>query len=334
MNSKFFIALVVLASGLIVAMLLSAGIGAYWISPWEIPSILINQSSGYDVLMQIRFPRVILGALVGGCLAVSGTSLQGLFRNPLASPGLIGVTSGASLGAALWIVFLNTTFLGLWGLPVAAFGGSAMTTFLIWRIAKHDGVMSIYTLLLAGIAMNTIVGSGLGLLTYIANDEQLRSISFWMMGDLKSANWWILAASGGCSILGLMLLLPLGNVLNALTLGESEAAHLGIDLEKVKWRIVLGAALAVGASVAAGGQIGFIGLVIPHLLRLSVGADHRWLLLGSMFGGGLFLVLCDLAARTVVIPLEIPVGIITSAFGGPFFLWLLLRQRRWSMPAS
>ncbi len=328
MKPRFVFALIALAVLLVLAMLVSAGVGAYWVDPWRIPAILINGGDDYPVLMQIRFPRVVLGMMIGACLAVSGTSLQGLFRNPLASPGLIGVTSGASLGAAIWIVLVKFSVLGFWGLPLAAFLGSAVTTFTIWGIAKRDGVMSIYTLLLAGIAINTIVGSGLGLLTYIADDQQLRGMTFWMMGDLKAANWWILLASGICAVAGMLLLLPLGNTLNALALGESEALHLGINLERVKWRIVLGAALAVGASVAAGGQIGFIGLVVPHLLRLAIGADHRWLLPGSALGGAFFLVLCDLASRTVAIPAEVPVGIITSAFGGPFFLWLLMRQRR------
>lgn len=328
MKPRFLAALALLLLLLVLAMLVSAGVGAYWVDPWRIPSILWHGGEDYPVLAQIRFPRILLGAMIGACLAISGTSLQGLFRNPLASPGLIGVTSGASLGAALWIVLIKHGVLGFWGVPLAAFAGSAATTFVIWGIAKRDGVMSIYTLLLAGIAVNAIVGAGIGLLKYISDDQQLRSMTFWMMGDLRAASWWLLLASGVCSLAGMILLLPLGNTLNALALGESEALHLGIDLERVKWRIVLGAALAVGAAVAAGGQIGFIGLVVPHLLRLAVGADHRWLLPGSALGGAFFLVLCDLASRTVAIPLEVPVGILTSAFGGPFFLWLLLRQRR------
>lgn len=328
MRTRYATSLLILAVMLLAIALVSAGAGAYPIAPWRIPSILVRGGEGYDVLMAIRFPRILLAALVGAALALSGASLQGLFRNPLAEPGLIGVTSGASLGAASWIVFFSQHIASPLGLPAAAFIGALGAVGVIWLVANGVGTMTTVTLILAGIAMNSLVFAGIGLLTFLSSDEQLRNITFWMLGGLGGATWRALAASFPFMVLGYWMLHRLGGSLNALSLGESEAFHIGVSPRAVRRRVIVGAALLVGAAVSVAGGIGFIGLVIPHLLRLWIGADHRWLLPASMLGGAFLLVLADLAARTVVAPVELPVGIVTALLGGPFFLWLLVRQRK------
>jgi len=334
-------ALLALLALLLASAFLSVGLGAFSISPGQVLGILAHQV-GIDaftsfeprhenVLIGIRLPRALLAIVVGAGLALAGAALQGLFRNPLADPGLVGVSSGAALSAAATIVLgggviaaLPHAF-GLFALPVAAFLGSLATTFLIWRIARSGGRVQVATLLLAGIAINALSGSGTGLLTLVASDPQLRSLTFWSMGSLNGASWSLLLSVlpfVGVAAVGLP---RLARSLNALLLGESEAGHLGVRIERVKRQVVILAALAVGASVAVSGMIGFIGLVAPHLARLLLGPDHRSLLPGSALLGGLLLSLSDLVARTAIAPAEIPVGILTSLLGAPFFLWLLLR---------
>jgi len=319
-----------LAGLLPLALLIAAGTGAYPISPWRIPAILWARTEvdGFAVLLYIRFPRVALAALVGAALGLSGAVLQGLFRNPMADPGLIGVTAGASLGAALWIVLAGGLGLAMWGLPIAAFASGLTVVWLVWRLAQSGGRVHTATLLLTGIALNAIAFAGIGLLIYMSNDEQLRGITFWQLGGLQNATWALNFAVIPLMALGLTLLLPMGRGLNALSLGETEAFHLGVPVKRLHQRALVGAALSVGAAVAAAGGIGFIGLVAPHLLRLGCGADNRWLLPASALLGAFMLVAADTAARTIVQPAEMPVGIITALVGGPFFLWLLMRFKR------
>ncbi len=285
------------------------------------------------VFVDIRLPRVLLGILVGGGLAVSGVVMQGLFRNPLADPGLVGVSSGASLGAVVIIVLGGTVlapvfaFTGIYTLQLAAFFGGLCTTIILYRVATSTGQTQIATMLLAGIAIGALAGAVMGVMIYLASDSQLRDFTFWSMGSLAGANWQkvlasgpiILAAAGGC------LLLAPG--LNALTLGEATAAHLGIPVERLKQLAIVAVAAATGAAVAVSGGIGFIGIVVPHLLRLVIGPDHKYLLPASALLGGAFLLIADAVARTIVAPAELPIGIVTAAVGGPFFLWILLRKR-------
>jgi iron complex transport system permease protein len=206
--------------------------------------------------------------------------------------------------------------------------GGCLVTLVIWRVAQGDGPLATATLLLAGIALNAIAGAGIGILVYFSNDTELRTLTFWQLGALNGATWKISLITLPISVAGMAILIKLGNHLNALSLGEAEAYHLGVSPETVKRLVVLGSALAVGAGVAAAGSIGFIGLVVPHLLRISVGADHRWLLPASAMGGAILLVLADLAARTIAMPAELPVGILTALLGGPFFMWLLIKQKK------
>lgn len=311
-----------------VSLCIAAGVGAYQILPWRIPRILLFHEDGFEVLIYVRFPRVILSAIVGAVLAISGATLQGIFRNPLADPGLFGVTAGAGLGAALWIVLVGSGFLGIWGVPIAAFTGGILVTIGVWKIAQTQESVPTVTLLLAGIALNSFAGAGIGLMTFLADEEQLRSLTFWLLGGFGGATWRAIAVTFPVALIGAVVLFRLARALNAMTLGESEAYHLGVSTESLKRWAVFGVALSVGAAVSAAGGIGFVGLIVPHLLRLMGGADHRYVLPGSAIGGAILLVSADLFARTVAIPAELPVGVVTALLGGPFFLWLLLRFKR------
>jgi iron complex transport system permease protein len=287
----------------------------------------------HAVLSAIRSPRLVLGLLVGGTLAVSGAAMQGLFRNPLADPGLIGISSGAALAAVSVIVlgplFLPTltVWLGSTLLPLAAFTGGFAVTLLVYRLATVNGTVNIATLLLAGIAINALSGSVTGLLVYVANDEQLRSLTFWSMGSLGGVTWPVLLSGLPFFLLPLIMLPMLSRALNAFLLGEAEAGHLGFPVETIKTVVIILVALGVGVSVALSGIIGFIGLVTPHVLRLWLGPDHRVLVPGSALLGAILLLSADLLARSVAAPAEIPIGIITGLLGSPFFLWLLLRLK-------
>jgi iron complex transport system permease protein len=218
--------------------------------------------------------------------------------------------------------------LSAWGIPIAGFAGGLAVVWLVWRIAQAGGSTQMSTLLLTGIALNAIAFAGIGLFIFWSDEEELRGITFWQLGGMSSASWPLAFAVVAPIALGLILLVPLGRALNALALGEKEAFHLGIPVHSLQRRIIWGAALAVGGSVAAAGGVGFIGLVVPHVLRLLCGADNRWLLPCSALGGAILLIVADTAARTVAQPAEIPVGILTALVGGPFFLWLLVRNKR------
>lgn len=284
------------------------------------------------IVGQIRLPRALLGLCVGAVLALSGVAMQGLFRNPLADPGLIGVSSGAALGAAVAIVG-GAAFGGLpaWLAPyllsLCAFAGGLGVTALVYRLGRRNGQTSVATMLLAGIALTALAGAAIGLFTYLADDATLRTLTFWNLGSLNGASyarlWPLLLVTAAVA-----LWLPRrARALNALLLGESEARHLGFAVERLKRELVFCTALGVGAAVAAAGMIGFIGLVVPHLMRLLVGPDHRLLLPASALAGASLLLLADLLARLLLAPAELPIGIVTALIGAPFFIYLLLRGR-------
>lgn len=332
-----------LASLLLMIALLALGVGAVSVPVMDVAGILLvaigvpinAEFSPTDIAVveNIRLPRVLMGILVGGSLAVCGAALQGLFRNSLADPALVGVSSGAALGAVSAIVLSQTVFSGLYQamgsylLPVSAFTGGVVATFVVYRIAQADGRAGVTTLLLAGIAVGSLSAAATGLLTYMADDFQLRTLTFWTMGSLGGATWPKLGAAALLMLAAIIIIPTQARVLNALLLGESEAMHLGFDLETTKrWLIVL-IALGVGAAVSVSGIIGFIGLVTPHLVRLALGPDHRILLPASALLGACLLLLADLFARTVVAPSELPIGIVTALVGGPFFMWLLIQYR-------
>jgi len=276
-----------------------------------------------NVLLDIRLPRVAFAMLAGAALAIAGAAMQALFRNPLAEPGLVGISAGGALGAVSAIVM---TAGGFAVTAPAAFAGSLLATAAAYSVGRR--VPGVAGLLLAGIAINTVAGSLIGLLTYMATDAQLRDLTFWSMGSLAGASWPLLAFLAPWTLLWSGWLMRQWRAMNALLLGEREAQHLGFALVTVRYKLVLATALIVGPLVAATGGIGFVGLVVPHLVRMTLGADHRWLLPASMLAGALALTLADWLARIVVIPAELPIGLVTSLVGGPFFLWLLARGRR------
>jgi iron complex transport system permease protein len=342
----------IVLTGLSVLLVLCAvaaiGIGMVPMTPGQVSAILARRVGldlpwGFEgrqeaVLYAVRLPRVVLGGLIGAGLAVSGAAMQGLFRNPLADPGLIGVSSGAALAAVAVIVLGATLLRGLsevlgpFTLPCAAFQGGLIATLAVHRLASVGGRTMVATMLLAGIAVNALAGAGTGFLTFMATDAQLRNITFWSLGSLGGTTWTAVSAVAPCMLTGLLLLPWLARSLNVFLLGEAEAGHLGIQIERLKRRVIVLVALAVGAAVSTAGIIGFIGVVVPHVVRLLLGPDHRYVLPGSALLGASLLIGADVVARTVVAPAELPLGIVTAVLGAPCFLRLLLRQRRqWSL---
>ena len=319
------------------------GTGAVSMSPGQVLAVLakgLNLDLPWEfeprheaILLSIRLPRVLLGILIGSGLAVAGAAMQGLFRNPLADPGLIGVSSGAAVAAVATIVLgataldFATRTLGTFALSIAAFGGGAATTLAVYRLSLVHGSVSVSTMLLAGIAINAVAGAVTGIFTFVADDAQLRSLTFWSLGSLGGATWPAVAAAAPLTGLATLAALRYARPLNALLLGEAEAGHLGCDVQRLKRSVVLLAAMSVGAAVAVAGIIGFVGLVVPHLLRLTLGPDHRILLPGAALLGASLLLGADLIARTLVAPAELPIGIVTAILGGPFFMYLLKRGR-------
>lgn len=341
LRSLLPLALLVALSATIIA---SVCLGAVPIAPGELLSILAHKAGLSDsanfqehqeaVLLTLRLPRVLLGVLVGAGLAVSGAAMQGLFRNPLAEPGLIGISSGASVSAATVIVLGNRFFsgyldhLGYYGLSLVAFLGAALTTLLVYRISVYRGTAVMTTLLLAGIAINALTGSFTGLLTYVAKDDELRSLTFWGLGSLGGASWDAVAVLLPFVAVPLVCLPFLSRALNVLALGEAQAAHAGVNLLKLKRAIVILSTMAVGASVAMCGMIGFIGLVVPHLVRMITGAAHERVIPNAALMGAAVLSLSDLLARTIVAPAELPIGIVTALIGGPVFIYIILKEKK------
>jgi len=326
-----------LALLLVVVALTSLTVGATGVQLWDVAGKLLHgdELSAMErvVLLDIRLPRLAMGLAVGAALAVSGAVMQGLFRNPLADPGIVGVSAGAGLGAILAIVLGGLlppalAFLpGPYLVPVAAFLGGWVTTLLLYRVATRRGHTSVATMLLAGIALGALTGAVSGVLVYMADDTQLRDLTFWGLGSLAGASWTKLAVALPVIAVSLAGAVLLGRALNALALGEATAAHIGIPVQRMKRLAILCVAAATGAAVAVSGGIGFIGIVVPHLLRLASGPDHRALLVNAALLGAALLLVADMISRVVVAPAELPIGIVTAVLGAPVFLWILLRQR-------
>jgi len=285
------------------------------------------------IILQVRLPRVIGAAVVGASLGLCGAAMQGLFRNPLADPGLIGVTGGAAFGSVLFLKFGagfmgGLTVLSGLGLPIAAFAGGFLMTLLIYRASVVEGRAIVGLMLLAGVALNALSGALTGLVLFFADDNQLREFTFWTLGNLGRVTTFKLILAMPFLLLAFIYLPRQANVLNALLLGEAEAGHLGFDLKQLQRRLVLVAAAGVGAAVSLAGGIGFIGLVAPHLVRQWIGPDHRWLMPGSALLGAVLLIIADLFARGLAAPAELPVGIVTAIIGAPVFYSLLHGRRR------
>ncbi|MFN3622555.1 MAG: FecCD family ABC transporter permease [Hyphomicrobium sp.] len=284
------------------------------------------------VLIDIRMPRTLLGIFVGASLAIAGAIMQGMFRNPLADPGLIGVSSGAALAAVATIAFGNGIAapllqpLGVYALPIAAFIGGVTTTGLLVIIAGRHGQLMVGTLLLAGIALGALSGALTGLIAYSSEDRELRDLTFWSMGSLGGSTWPKVFAVMPFALLVAVMTPALIRGLNGFLLGEAEAFHLGINVERTKLMAVIVTAAAVGAAVAMAGIIGFAGIVVPHVIRLLAGPDHRVVLSGSALLGAALVLVADIAARLVVMPAELPIGIVMAAIGAPVFLHLVLKR--------
>ncbi|SDT27678.1 FecCD family ABC transporter permease [Pseudomonas oryzae] len=332
-----------LGFALVLAFCLALTLGPVGLSPGDSLRALLRlvglplDGSGLQqaelIIGQIRLPRALLAIALGTVLALAGVAMQGLFRNPLADPGLIGVSSGAALGAALAIVggsllgWQPAAWLAPWLLSACAFAGGLLVTALVYRLGRREGQTRVATMLLAGIAVSALAGAVIGLCSYLADDATLRSLTFWNLGSLNGASYARLWPLLPVCLLVALWLPRRAAALNALLLGESEARHLGFDVERLKRELVLCVALGVGAAVAAAGMIGFVGLVVPHLVRLLTGPDHRRLLPAAALAGATLLLLADLAARLLLAPAELPIGTLTALLGAPFFLYLLSRER-------
>lgn len=324
---------------LALALLVGVGVGAYELPVNELWAALSGRAGTLETFLiwQVRVPRLLLAVVVGGALAITGAATQGLFRNPLAEPTLIGVTSGAMLFAAGTLVLSNHWMQSfpVWAqqlsVSIAAFVGALVTTGIVYRLAASRGRINVATLLLAGIAIAALAGAGTGLLVYQSSESELRDLTFWSLGSLGGANWGQVIMALPVVVTGTYFLQRDALALNAFLLGEREAAQLGFAVDRVKRRVIVWVALLVGVCISLTGLIGFVGLIIPHLLRLWRGTDYRKLLAYSALLGASFLLLADTLARTMVAPAELPIGILTALVGAPFFLWLLLRQRRKSL---
>ncbi len=325
--------------------------GAVETEPRDVVRALTGQDEAVGgletiAIREIRLPRVMTAFLVGGALTLAGALLQGLFRNPLADPALIGVSSGAAMGGVLalvglpWLlqaalergVALPGWFVGgveWFGLPVLAMGGAIGLTFLIYRVSLVRGRTHVPAMLLTGIAVNAIGAAFVGLIvTVFATDEQLRSVTFWTLGSLAGSSWSQTGLMALLIVPTALAALRYDRALNSFLLGEAEALHLGVDVQRVKRTVIVLSALMVGVTVAFCGIIGFVGLVVPHMIRTVCGPDHRFLLPAGILLGAAILLAADVFARTLVAPSELQIGVLTSLLGGPFFLALLLRARR------
>ena len=329
--------LLVLVGLLAAACLLAVGLGTVWIPPrttlhligWKLG--LMEAPAGVPpstavILFELRIPRVLLGVLVGSALAAAGALFQALFRNPMADPAIIGVSSGAALGAIVAILLGGGVALGGMAVPAAGFAGALAVAVVVYRLGRIGPSVQVGTLLLAGIAVAAVVSAVISLIMSFSG-EQVRSIYFWLLGGLAGRGWDSLGAAAVLVTLGLALSLFGVRDLNAMALGEERAGQLGVEVERFKRRTLAAGSLLAAAAVSVAGVIGFVGLMTPHILRLVLGADHRRLLPAVVVGGASFMVLADLAARTLLAPEEIPVGALTALLGGPFFLYLLRRER-------
>ena len=329
---------------LVALIFVSAGTGAVNVTVAEIMGIIRHQfgwsttvpvnAVHEGLFLEIRLPRTFLCLFVGASLSVSGALMQSLFRNPIVEPGLIGTSAGSALGAALVIVlgknafFDQVAFLGDLLMPLAAFVGGLVATLIVYRFSASLQHINISIMILAGIAVNAIASGATGFLAYIARDPQARSITFWNLGSLSGANWPAVTIVGAATVIGFLLALRFAKPLNALQLGDAEAGYLGVHTERLKISVILVNTLMVAVATSLVGVIAFVGLIVPHVLRLLKGSDNRYLIIGSALLGAIVLLLTDMICRVVIAPAEMPIGIVTAFIGAPVFLGLLSRFKR------
>ena len=333
---------IILGIVVLVGITLSAVIGQLAITPAEVVGSLLG-AIGIDngwaptdpiiesTLWVVRFPRIVMGLVVGASLAVAGAVMQAIFGNPLAEPGVVGVSSGAALGAAAGIVLGGAGLagvLGSGGTAILAFAGGLLATLLVYAVSRSNGRTEVVTLLLTGIAINAFAGAGLAFLLFAGNAASREQIVFWQLGSLNGSRWQEVLIVAVTSVVGLIIALIIAGRLNLLALGERSARHLGVNVEALRIGSIVLVALLTGVAVAFCGIIAFVGLVVPHIIRMAIGPSHRPLILASAIGGGALLVYADLLARTVIAGADLPIGMLTSLVGGPFFFFLLYRQRK------
>lgn len=339
-TGRFVIVTIALVIALVVTCVISLGTGQFSLSPSEVTGVLL-QALGLDttwapeattaagVILDIRLPRIVLGLLVGAALAASGVLMQAIFGNPLADAGVVGVSSGAALGAAASLTFGLATF-GMWTTPAFAFIGGLVAVFSVYVISRSGGRTEVVTLLLTGIAVNAIAGAGLAFMTFIGTTATREQIVFWQLGSLNGALWPNIALVAPLVAIGVVVALLVARQLDLFALGERTARHLGVRVEPLRMVVIVTVALLVCAAVAFAGIIAFVGLVVPHLMRMAIGPAHLPLVITSTLGGALLIAVADLIARTAVPLADLPIGMLTALVGGPFFLWLLVRTRRQS----
>lgn len=325
-----------MAAALLLLCLLAAGTGAYGIPLGGIADSVLNRAGlggapldrvAESVLWNVRLPRVTLALLVGASLGCAGALMQGVFGNPLAEPGVIGVSAGAAVGA-VGAISLGLSFFGTWTVTACAFAAGLATALLVYAMSRSGGRTEVVTLILTGIAVNAFAGALIGLFVFVADNAQITQITFWQLGSLSQATWAKVLAVLPCALAGLVIAPFHARKLDLLALGERPARHLGVDVERLRIILVLVVSLLTAAAVAVAGIVAFVGLLVPHLLRMAAGPGHRFLVPGSALGGGLVLVGADLAARTIAQPAELPLGVLTALSGSPFFFLLLRRTRR------
>jgi iron complex transport system permease protein len=329
-----------LTAGLVVALVVlvpvAAGIGAYPVPVGDVLASVRHQVGlgggeldrvAESVLWNVRFPRIVLALLIGASLGCAGALMQGVFGNPLAEPGVIGISSGAAVGAVASIA-LGLSFFGTWTVSVCAFVAGLATVLLVYAMSREGGRTEVVTLILTGIALNAFAGAVIGLFLFLADAAAIQQITFWQLGSLAQATWPKVLAVLPCAVLGLVVAPLYSRRLDLLALGERPARHLGVDVERMRMALIVVIALLTAAAVSVAGIISFVGLVVPHLLRMSAGPGHRFLIPGSALLGAVVLLAADLAARTIAAPAELPLGVLTALLGSPFFFWLLRRTRR------
>jgi iron complex transport system permease protein len=328
-NRRFFIIMAILLLALIAVIIISLGVGAVYIPPQRVvdallhPNVASAHSTDVAIVRELRLPRIVLAAAIGAGLAAAGAAFQGLFRNPLADPFVVGASSGASLGATLAIILgLNWHFAGFGPVPLAALIGALLAVFTVYNIAELGGNAPAISLLLAGAALSTLLSALVSLLM-LMSDDTLHQVFSWTLGGLSGRSWPHLVSSAPSLIIGLGALFLMTRPLDALASGDEVAQSLGLPLRQARGLIVAAASLTTAAAVAAGGVIGFVGLIAPHVARLLFGSPHRRVVPGSILIGAILLLLADDIARTILAPMELPVGIVTSILGGTFFLYLL-----------
>lgn len=337
-DSSRRLVLVALALGLLAASVAAAGVGQLEIPAREVLGsvlhkvgldwgVLPSHPQGEATLWQVRFPRLVMAAVVGAALATAGTVMQGVFGNPLAEPGVVGVSSGAAVAAAAVIVF-DLTALGPWSIAVAAFVGGLVTTFAVYLLARDNGRTEVVTLVLTGVAINAMAGAALAFLMFLGDTSAREEIVFWQMGSLNGARNDQVWVTLPVALVGIVASMLIARKLDLLSLGDKAARHVGVDVERLRVLAIVLVAVLTAAAVAFAGIIAFVGLIIPHLMRMIVGPGHRALVPASALGGAVLLVLADLWARTAIAYADLPIGMVTALVGGPVFFWLLRRARR------